>query len=623
MTEFASRTDLEALSRSGRGKFILLGVLLAGALGAATWSFLKKGGVGNPEESGKVLVVSRGTTVGYGNVLREGGFEAGENTMSYWTNKAKDELPESEAQGVAAIMELADQFGWGYVAFEAPADVDFSGLDIDGGVPTFAPDAKWAVLSVGDYAFPHQLTVNPPPSKVLRDPALPLLQALFEQERLKALLEPDSLSVSELQLRDRLKEALQRIEQVPEAERMADKIVGKVREQLVDNERGDPKPALVGEPLESSTVYVLPNGQIFSSARGFELVTRDAVRADLDLGDERRFVVGAPGAEASERVPCESLAGGKVSVADGGSLTWAPDGSAVVLETLAEGQVLWTFAGKEPAACTFTRTGTLLPVHSGLHGGPVPHASGKVARAGRIDGFGVITIETPGQGNPIQLGMLEGHRVGEVEWVDADRLVAIAQSEIDDSVSIVLVSVKDPMRVLVLSSMAVDGADALAAVVPVPGRASLVVAAGWSGKLYRVDMPSAWDPLFEQPPMREGVVPVEAAGRPTVYELDAGKIVTQVMQTKGTVRSPVVSADGRWVAFTVAGDGIDEDADHDDEIAVSEIATGRTKLLTRNALEDRMPAITGDGKHVVFETEFEIPKTTWRITAARIVPVGE
>src|SRR5688572_26420922 len=106
MTEFASRTDLEALSRSGRGKFILLGVLLTGALGAATWSFLKRGGVGNPEESGKVLVVSRGTTVGYGNVLREGGFEAGENTMSYWTNKAKDELPESEEQGVAAIMAL-------------------------------------------------------------------------------------------------------------------------------------------------------------------------------------------------------------------------------------------------------------------------------------------------------------------------------------------------------------------------------------------------------------------------------------------------------------------------------------------------------------------------------------
>lgn len=626
MTEFASRTDLEALSRSGRGKFVLLAILLAAALGAAAWSFLRKTGVGNPEEAGKVLVVSRGTTVGYGNVLRDGGFEAGENTMSYWTNKAKDELPELDAEGIAAILQLADQFGWGYVAFEAPADLDFSGLDIEGGTPTFAPDTKWAVLSAGDFGFPHVVTVNPPPSKVLRDPALPLLQALFEQEQLKPLLTPESLSVNELQLRDRLKDALARVEQVPEAERLAAKIVDQVREQLVDNERGDPKPALVGEPLESTTVVALPDGQIFSSARSFELVTRDAVRADLDLGDERRFLAAAPMAEAGDRVACESFAGGHVSVADGGGTTWAQDGGAVVLETLAEGEVLWTFAPTEPGAattCTFRRAGTLAPARSGLLGRPVPHRSGKVARVGQVGGFGVVAVETPGQGDPVQLGLLEGHRVGDVEWIDDDRLVALAESEIDESVWIVFLSVKDPMRVLMLSSMAIDGADGLAAIVPVPGRASLVVATAWGGRLHRIDLPGTWDALFEQPPMREGIVPVVAEGRPTIYELDAGKVVAQAMQTKGNVRAPVVSADGRWVAYTVSGEGIDEDAPSDDEVAVSELATGRTKLLTRNALEDRSPAITPDGKHVVFETEFEIPKTEWRITAGRIVPVGE
>jgi hypothetical protein len=626
MTEYASRTDLEALSRSGRGKFVLLAVLLAAALGAAAWSFLRKTGVGNPEEASKVLVVSRGTTVGYGNVLRDGGFEAGENTMSYWTNKAKDELPELEVDGIAAIMQLADQFGWGYVAFEAPADLDFSGLDIDGGTPTFAPDTKWAVVSAGDFAFDHVVTVNPAPSKVLRDPALPLLQALFEQEHLKALREPDSLSVTELQLRDRLKDAIARVDQVPEAELMAAKIVDQVREQLVDKERGDPKPLLVGEPLESTNVVALPDGQIFSSARSFELVTRDAVRADLDLGDERRFLAAAPNADADQRVACESFAGGHVSVADGGAMTWAQDGGAVVLETLAEGEVLWTFAAAEPgaaSACTFRRAGTLAPARSGLLGRPVPHRSGKVARVGQSGGFGVVAVETPGQGEPVQLALLEGHRVGDVEWIDEDRLVALAESEIDSSVWIVLLSVKDPMRVLVLSSMAVDGADGLAAVVPVPGRTSLLAATAWGGRLYRVDLPGTWDALFEQPPMREGVAPVVAEGRPTVYEIDASKATAQAMQTKGNVRSPVVSADGRWVAFTVSGEGIDEDAAHDDEIAVSEIATGRTKLLTRNALEDRSPAITPDGKHVVFETEFEIPKTEWRITAGRIVPVGD
>ncbi|HET6584510.1 MAG TPA: hypothetical protein VFG69_13705, partial [Nannocystaceae bacterium] len=511
MTEYASRTDLEALQRSGRGKFILLGALLVVALGAAAWSFLAKHGVGNPEEPGKVLVVSRGTTVGYGAVLRDGGFEAGDNTMSYWTNKAHDELaelPARDAQGVAAIMALADQFGWGYVAFEHPADVDFSGLDIEGGAPSFTEDTKWAVLSAGDFSFPHRLTVNPPPSKVLRDPSLPLLQALFEQEQLKALLEPENLTVTELQLRDRLKEAVRRIEQVPEAELLADKIVKKVHEELVDAERGDPKPRIVGEALESSGVQVLPNGRIFSAARGFELVTRDAVRADLDLGDERRFLVGAVDGEPGDRVPCDSLAGGTVGVADGGGATWAVGGGAVVLETLSEGEVLWTFTGTDPQACSFTRVGALAPVRAGMHGVPVPHASGKVARVGSVGGFGVVAVESPGQGEPIQLGMLESHRITEVDWIDGDRLVALAESDIDGSAWIVLLSAADPMRVLVLSSMAVDGADALAQVVPVPGRTSLVVATGWAGKLYRIDLPGTWDALFAAPPMAEGVVPL-------------------------------------------------------------------------------------------------------------------
>ncbi len=40
---------------------------------AAGYSFLKKGGTGNPEEAGKVLVVTRGTHVGYSVVLERVG----------------------------------------------------------------------------------------------------------------------------------------------------------------------------------------------------------------------------------------------------------------------------------------------------------------------------------------------------------------------------------------------------------------------------------------------------------------------------------------------------------------------------------------------------------------------
>jgi len=423
-------------------------------------------------------------------VLKEGGFEAAEGTLSAWTNKAQDEVPELEVTGVAAILELADRFGWGYVAFESPQDIDFTGIDIDGGVPSFGPEVKWAVLSAGDFGFPHVLTVNPAPSKVLRDPGLPLLQALFEQEQLAKLQEPESLTVTELQLRDRLKEAIAELEQIPEAERLAEKIVVQVREQLVDAERGDPKPALVGEPLESSTGVVLPSGRVLSVSRPFELVTTDAVRADLDLADDRLFLAAEPGAEPSTRTACESLAGGKLAVADGGDAIWASDGSAVVLETLSEGQVLWTFAAADPQQpCAFTRVGALAPTRAGLDGRPVPHTSGKVARVGQASGFGVVTIESVGAaegGEQLQLGLLEQTQIQQVAWIDGDRLVAIAESQLDGAVSIVLLSVRDPMRVLAFPVSAIEGITDAAAVVPVPGKTSLVLATRWSGKLYRV-----------------------------------------------------------------------------------------------------------------------------------------
>ena len=116
--ELASRTDLEALSRSGRSKIIVLALLVVGALAAAVCSFTNKGGQGNPEDPSKILLVARGTTVGFSAVLRDGGFDAAEGTLSAWENKAKDEIEGLELEGVAAVLRLADEFGYAIVALD-------------------------------------------------------------------------------------------------------------------------------------------------------------------------------------------------------------------------------------------------------------------------------------------------------------------------------------------------------------------------------------------------------------------------------------------------------------------------------------------------------------------------
>lgn len=620
MTELGSRSDLETLQRSGRGKFIVLGVLLAGALGAAAYSFFfKKGGTGNPEDPGKVLVVTRGTRIGFSVVLKDVGFEAGEGTLPAWENKAKDEVPELDATGVAAVMALADRFGWGYVAFESPGEVDFSGLDIDE-LPTFDENSKWAVLSAGDFAFPHVMTVNPPPSKVLRDSTVPLLQALFAQEQLAELRDPKKVPVERLQLRDRLEEAMHRLDQVPQAEQMAEKIVLKVREQLTDGERAEPKPTLVGEALESASTHPLPDGNLLTVSRSLELVTRDAVRADLDLAKQHRFLFGAPMADPTTRTACTSLANGELEVGDLSNALWSHDGSTVVLETLAEGEVVWRYDPTQ-GACGWRRSHVLARHRAGLDGTLRPWSTGHTARVGHVDGLAVVSVVAP-DGTEQVLGMLDAMRLSDLVWLDDTHLAALGVNESDGNSSLVLFATNEPMKVLMMPSIAIAGAMGLGELARVPGKNAVVLAALAEGaKLYRLDFTTPIAELFTAPKLAAGKTALELPGRPTVFELDPAVVSANVLTQKGSVDDVIVSPDAKWVVYTTRGDETDPDADGDNEIAVAALDGSGNRLLTRNGVGDDDPYVTSDSKYVVFETRVEMPKTDWTITAPRIVPL--
>ncbi|MBC8068075.1 MAG: hypothetical protein IAG13_07065 [Deltaproteobacteria bacterium] len=620
MTELGSRSDLETLRRSGRGKFILLGVLLVGALGAAGYTFLHRGGTGNPEDPGKVLVVTRGTRVGFSVVLKDVGFEAAEGTLPAWVDKAKDEVPELDAEGVAAVMQLADRFGWGFVAFENPAEVDFSGLEIDER-PTIDATTGWAVVSAGDFAFPHVMTVSPAPSKVLRDGSVPLLQALFAHEQLHVLQDPQSVPVERLQLRDRLEEGMHRLEQVPQAEQMAEKIVLKVREQLTDGERAEPKPSLIGEPLESGSSHPLPDGNLLTTSRTLDLVTRDAVRADLELGKQHRFVFGALGADPAGRVACTALAGGEREVGDLSSVLWSPDGSVALLDTLADGETLWRFDASQ-GACGWTRSHALAKPRPGLDGRALPWRTGDVARIGHVDGLGVVSVVSP-DGTEQTLGMLESTRLSELVWLGDDHLAASAYYEVDGSSWIAVFSTEEPMKLLLIPAATVMGASSVGELAMVPGRNAFVLTASVSSeRLYRLDLPAALPELFAAPPLAEGRTVLEAPGRPNVYQLDPSKFTATALTRKGTVAGVQISNDGKWAVYSTRGDETDPDADDDHEIAIAAVDGSGERLLTRNAVGDNHPYFTADGKHVVFETGVEMPKTGWTISAPRMVPTA-
>lgn len=632
-----SRSDLEALQRSGRGKVLALLLMLAAALGAAGWFFfLRKHGIGNKEDPAKILVVARSR--GYSLVLADVGFEAHEGTFEAWEQKAKEEVPELDTTGLEAIMTLADRFGYGYVVIEKPQDVDFSKLDLDGDVPEMPAHVQFAVLSAGDFAFPHVMTVNPKPSDVLRGSSVVILQALFLQPRLKdALPENTAASIEAVQLRDRLREAIDRLAQIPEAERMAETIVGQVRRQLEEEERADTKPSLVGMPLESGSPYTLANGELLAITRGFQVVTRDAVRADLALDDVERLFIGAPGTEPDARSKCEAIATGEISVNESPRYWVAEDGAAVMLQTLGAGLQLFTLDATKPG-CAFTAKGKVSAPTPGL-GDAVIAGHGQVARVGSVGGQAVVTVVTAGQDDELMLGMLDDASLDEVAWLDERHLVAVGSGP--EGAGVFFFDVQDPMRVLRLPGSALENANAVheVAVGKRGPRPVVVVTAGdLPRKLYRLDLPVDLGELFTTPPAAapaaapvdpavapELAVPVgdrEARGLPAIVTLDPNRFVTLALTHEGSVRSPSLSLDGSRVAFELRGEAFDPTAPDDPEIATAPTAGGSLAVLTRNALRDEDPRLTPNGSHVVFHTRVEIPRTDWVVSAPRVVAVG-
>jgi hypothetical protein len=637
-----SRSDLEALQRSGRGKVLTLLLILAVALGAAGWFFfLRKQGTGNKEDPAKILVVA--SSRGYSLVLADVGFEAHEGTFDAWQDKAKEEVPELDTTGIESIMTLADRFGYGYVVFEKPQEFDFSKLDIDGDVPPMPDHVQFAVLSAGDFAFPHVMTVNPKPSEVLRGSSVVILQALFEQERLKAALpENDGASIEAVQLRDQLRDAIDRLARIPEAERMAETIVGQVRRQLEEEERAERKPALVGRPLESGSPYALAHGQLLTITRGFQVVTRDAVRADLALDDVERLSIGAPGAEPDARSKCEALAGGEISVHESPRYWVAEDGAAVLVQTLGAGLQLFTLDPGQPG-CAFTAKGKVAAASPGL-GDPVLAGHGQVARVGSLAGQAVVSVVTAGQDDELVLGMLDYTELAEVAWLDERHLVAVGAGP--EGPGVWIFDTQTPLRVRQLTGSVFENADTVheVAVGKRGPRPVVVVTAGdMPRKLYRLDLPADLAELFNAPPIdaaaaatpavdRDAVpdfaMPAEdreALGLPAIVALDPNRFVAVALTHEGSVRSPSLSLDGSRVAFELRGEAFDPTAPDDAEIA--SMPTGGKgeglAVLTRNALRDEDPRLTPDGSHVVFHTRVEIPRTDWVVSAPRVVALGQ
>jgi len=271
------------------------------------------------------------------------------------------------------------------------------------------------------------------------------------------------------------------------------------------------------------------------------------------------------------------------------------------------------------------------PAEKGVDRMGIPSGEGLVARAGTSEGLGVVSVVRAGSTDRKLLGQIDGAKLRSAAWVEKGHILARGDHEGDVPDALYFLSADDPSTVLALDATAFDGASSIGEIAVGPvlgGRQMLVVTAGDDPRrLFVVDLPATVQALFEQPPVAEGQEPLVRAGLPTVILLDPAVFELTALTHRGYARDPVVSPDGRNVAFALVDPDLDRpDEAEDEEIALVDLSATppelpRMHLLTRNDLQDLDPAFTADGRTLIFGTRVRIPRTTWVITAGRTVSV--
>lgn len=611
-----SSSDLEVLRRSHRGKFVALAALLVGAGGFLWWRTRDKP-IGNDEQPERVLVVPA-SHWRFKPYLEKWGFTAQEGRIETMVDELREKLPDSKETGLAAVLKLADWAGYAYVALEEPAKLDFSGLDIAGGVPTFEPHHRFAVLSAGDYAFPHKLTVNAKPSEVMNGPDYDLLSALFAQEPLASTLRDDPKNGPDIiVLRTKVQEGIDAYTSITDAEATIAKIGDKARALLVDKEKGKPVPGLLGGVHESLTPVALADGGTLLLTRKIHFSSSTGFNADLDLDRTWQFMYVPAGADPlTGRVPCTSLLGGTLDeTGRRPSFRHSPRGDALLIHSDGQSQ-LFTLDPK--GACNFTARGDLkVPLVRGEDPGE-PHVSGKVARSRRDGGESVVYLAKPGDEVPEELARTPTYNFDMPAWLDDTTLAVPGHRRDNGEGGVFLLSSAHPDRALRIDAVNFDASSGIEEVAPAPAGPSgpRLLVRTWGDKgtrLFRVDIPRPLSDVFTAALDAAGKQPqpqaVKDGMEPLVAPVDVADWTFTALTHEIPVYNPVASSE--FVTFTT-----------DQEIAVVPLAGGPVRVLTGNELEDHSPMFSADGKTIIFRTRFPIEKTNWTLTTGRTLPVG-
>ena len=644
MSEQPSLTNLEAVKPKGPRIFIgALAFVIAFGVG---WWFLRddSGPRGERDDPARILLVSEDAQLK--PMLVDLGFEVEQQSLEAIQARADEEI--DDAEGLGAVLHLADVLGYGYVAFERPDPAGFADLTVTAESVDLAGDEDFVVFSVGDVGYPPHVSSASHPS--LYDPPrfVLLLRALFDQDRLAATLLPEQQRSMQAQpLGEKLDDAIDLLGAYGLIDNRAKGLATARHDELETAETVKPPPAILGVATERSRAFPLADGGLLLVVEAPVLLEPEREVVELTYPGQARFAYQPPGTDdVGSRVPCPSLHGGAIA-RDAHLLT--SNGQRVLAVIEGEQIHVWRL-DPEGEACTFQRLGSVPAPVAGDMGSV--HDDGRLARAAARSDALVVEIWTPDSGTPQELLMPGCTRIGDPVWLD-DQVLAIScrhepqtAAELGWGASEPTVDPERPESVLdepappvpdeswLYVARLTDGAiaalpaarfgeyDGVYDLEPVLGdeQTALVLAQQWGGqaRLITAAMPGSAlidaalaPPDDPEQPRRPAFVP--AAVTVTLGIIPPGTFAVRELDLKGGVRLRA-GPDGRRLAVEVDATAFDP---HARNVAVLDLDSGKLERLVNNPRVEHMdPRFTADGKHLVFTSRYVAGNET--MTAARV-----
>ncbi|MEM6290614.1 MAG: hypothetical protein AAGA54_05090 [Myxococcota bacterium] len=622
-----SLTNMEAVKPKGPKLFV--GALALAAAGGVAWFFLGRepGPVGEPEDPGKLLLV--GADDPAFPVLAQLGFTLEADSLANFAAAGRSEGAPEGSSDVDAVLHHADVLGYGYVAFASPNDIDFGSRAVSSDSADIADQHAYAVFSVGDFATPTKVTVDPNPKRYDVPPYAELLRALFEQDELAAtLVGENNLSIKAKPLYERIEHAVELKGAYGLIENRAASAQKRLQEYVVDSEEAEPKPAVLVEGIERGRAVPLANGGVLVFVDAPVLQTPTESSATLAwTGDTRAYVLDPA---TGDRTRCEAQdrwSATQIQVNNDASVILTPRGSRAL--------EVFTVDPNTPG-CAFTSKGT---IDRGDGAWGIANAQGTVVRAAEADGTLVAEVHVPDESHAQSWPLVGCTRASRPVWVDATHIAAACTFErpqpldLDEATEeegegqvegevepppapqhwLYLISLEDGSTLATPLPATFDATPTVWAHPGGPGPRVLMQhwSAGTAGMAFGADVFSA-PPLDPDRPA-PGFVTDAAAGVQAL-RADAATVTTYTLDE--TARDIVVSPAGTHLAHTV-----DRGGSWDQNVAVFDLVAKKTTRIGINewAEHDR-PRFTADGSAVLFDSAFSMAGGT-TATVPRSTPV--